>query len=120
SVWTFFLVMLAWIIFRADNLKTGLSMIKSMFTVPNVWIFTDDSLFSLGLVWKEVIVLLLCLGVLLAVGIIKEKGIAIRDNILKLNIAVRWVIYLALIVFIVIFGTYGFGFDAQAFIYGRF
>ena len=120
SVWTFFLVMLAWIIFRADNLKTGLSMIKSMFTVPNVWIFTDDSLFSLGLVWKEVIVLLVCLGVLLAVGIIKEKGIAIRDNILKLNIAVRWGIYLALIVFIVIFGTYGFGFDAQAFIYGRF
>jgi D-alanyl-lipoteichoic acid acyltransferase DltB (MBOAT superfamily) len=120
SVWTFFLVMLAWIIFRADNLKTGLSMIKSMFTVPNVWIFTDDSLFSLGLVWKEVIVLLVCLGVLLAVGIIKEKGIAIRDNILKLNIAVRWGIYLALIVFIVIFGTYGFGFDAQSFIYGRF
>ena len=120
SLWTFALVMIAWIIFRADNLKIGLSMIKSMFTVHNIWIFTDDSLFRLGLEWKEVMILLLCLAVLFAVGLMKEKGIAIRDNILELNIALRWGIYIAVILFIVIFGTYGFGFDAQAFIYGRF
>ena len=95
-------------------------MIKSMFTVHNIWIFTDDSLFRLGLEWKEVMILLLCLAVLFAVGLMKEKGIAIRDNILELNIALRWGIYIAAILFIVVFGTYGFGFDAQAFIYGRF
>ncbi len=120
SIWTFFLVMIAWIFFRADNLKIGLSMIKSMFTVGNIWIFTDNSLFSLGLEWKEAIVLLLCLALLFAVGILKEKGIAIRENILKMHIALRWGIYIGVILFIVIFGTYGFGFDAQAFIYGRF
>ncbi|MCD8250003.1 MAG: MBOAT family protein, partial [Lachnospiraceae bacterium] len=53
TVSTFTLVMLGWIIFRADRLKVGLSMIYSIFTVYNPWIFFDESLFELGLEWRE-------------------------------------------------------------------
>lgn len=117
---TFVLVMLAWIIFRADHLKTGLSMIKSMFAVHNPWIFTNDALYSLGLGWKEFHILIFCMLFLLFVSSVQERGIVIRDYILKKNIAIRWFIYIGAILFIMVFGTYGYGFDAQAFIYGGF
>ena len=117
---TFLLIMLAWIIFRANSLRNGLSMIISMITVWNPWILTNDALYSLGLSWKEVHVLVLCLIILMIVSTIQEHGINIRDCILKQNIILRWIIYIGAILFITIFGTYGYGFDAQAFIYGGF
>lgn len=117
---TFILVMLAWIIFRADSLSIGLSMIRSLVTVPNLWILTNDALFTLGLVWKEWGILLFCLGVLLAASLWQERGIVIRDKILEAPLVVRWAFYIGTILFVMVFGTYGFGFDAQAFIYGGF
>lgn len=116
---TFVLVMLAWIIFRADRLGTGVSMILSIFTVPNYWILTNDALFSL-LAWKEWLVLIFCLVVLLGAGLLQERGIAIREKILLAPLAVRWAVYIGAILFVMVFGTYGFGYDAQAFIYGGF
>lgn len=120
TVFTFFLVMFAWIIFRADHLKTGLSMIKSIFTVYNPWILTNDAILGLGLGWKEFCVLIVCLMGLLIVGIAQEKGMDIKEKILQCWLPIRWGIYIAAIIFIMIFGTYGYGFDAQAFIYGGF
>ena len=120
TIITFTLVMLAWIIFRADRLGTGLSMIASIFTVRNLWIFTDDSLFNLGLVWKEFYLLVICLLILLAVSLMQERGIRIRDRILKQKLVLRWAIYIIAIVFIMVFGTYGWGYNSQDFIYGRF
>lgn len=119
-VFTFVLVMLAWIIFRADSLNAGVSMILSIFTVPNLWVLTNDALFGLGLGWKECTVLALCLLVLLYAGILQEKGVVIRDRILSAPLVVRWAVYIGVILFVMVFGTYGYGFDAQAFIYGGF
>lgn len=45
--------MLGWVLFRADSLKTGIDMVRSMVTVYNSWILFDDSLLQLGLNWKE-------------------------------------------------------------------
>jgi len=117
---TFMLVMIAWIIFRADSLKVGLSMIKSIITVWNPWVFTNDSIFGLGLSWKELLVLNICLVILFFVSKKQEQGIEFRERILGYNLIVRWIIYISAILFIMIFGTYGFGFDPQAFIYGGF
>ena len=117
---TFILVMLAWIIFRAEHLSTGIQMIRSIFTVQNPWILTNDALFSMGLAWKEWGVLLLCIAILCVVSNRQEKGMHIRDRILSCSIPVRWALYIGMILFVMIFGTYGFGYDAQAFIYGGF
>ncbi len=120
TVSTFVLVMLAWIIFRAESLKTGLLMIKSIFTVNNFWILTNDDIFNLGLGWKEFYMLIFCLVALLIVSHKQEKGVKVAECILDYNIVARWVIYIGLILFIMIFGTYGYGYDAKAFIYGGF
>lgn len=120
TIFTFFVVMLTWIIFRADRLKTGISMVKSVFTVYNPWIFTDDSLYNLGLGWKECLILVFCLLVLLVVSWQQANGVEIRNIILECNLFTRWCIYIGSIIFVIIFGTYGYGFDPQAFIYGGF
>ena len=118
-VTTFFLVMIGWIIFRARNISQGLVMLRSMFTAYNPWILFDDSLFSMGLVWKEWIILLLSILVLIAVECIQEKT-CIRDRILAQPLIFRWIIYLSVIWVIWVFGSYGSEFIAQNFIYGEF
>lgn len=117
---TFFFVMVAWIIFRAPNLTTGFQMIGSMFRVHNMWIFTNDALLMLGLDWKEWIVLLISIFILLAVSLKQEKGIAFSEVIYRQPIGVRWVLYLVVIFAIMTYGVYGIGYDSQAFIYGGF
>ncbi len=114
----FFLVMSAWVIFRADGLRTGLSMLKSMFTVHNFWIFFNDSLFTLGLNWKEWLVLILSILLLAAVSRKQENGISIRKSVLEKPVYIRWSVYILSVLGIMVLGTYGFGFNAQDFIYG--
>lgn len=118
-IFTFLLVTLAWIIFRADSLRIAFSMIGSIFTVYNPWIFFDDSIFCLGLSWKEVIVLATSIAVLSVSSTLQEK-MCIRDKIIAQPLVIRWTFYIAAIIAIYVFGTYGFGFNAQDFIYGGF
>ena len=59
------------------------------------------------------------LVVVLIVSIFKRKG-DVRDMIAKQPLPLRWAIYLALLFAPIIFGIYGPGYDAQAFIYEGF
>ena len=47
-----------------------------------------------------------------------NKGI--RDVICEQNIIFRWILYFGLIFGIIIFGIYGSGYNAGAFVYGQF
>lgn len=116
---TFTLVMLAWIIFRADTFTGGIAMIKSIFTVRNTWVLFDDSLLTLGLDWKEIMLMIISIQILFIAEARQEKMV-IRDRIRKEPLLGRWILYLAAIAVIIIFGTYGFGFDSSDFIYRGF
>lgn len=116
---TFFWVMLAWIIFRADSLREGIHMIMSMFTTWNPWILFDDSLLNLGLNGKEWIVLILSVLLWIRVSMMQER-FCIRDWILEQHVLFRWTVYIGVILVIFVCGTYGYGFNAQDFIYGGF
>lgn len=120
QVGTFCLVSLAWIIFRANSLRDGLAIIKHMFTDYNPWVLFNDYIFALGLVWKEFLVLVVAIVILICVGVLHEKGRSISDRILMEKLAVRWIIYIVAILSILIFGSYGFGFNSSDFIYGGF
>ena len=112
-------MMPAWIIFRAPDLKTGLDMIRSMFTVRNYWIFWDDTLYTLGLGWKEWSVLKHSIVILFVVSFLRTKG-HLAERFMKQHLIVRWAVCIGAILIIMIYGTYGFGYDAKAFIYGGF
>lgn len=116
---TFSLVMLAWIIFRADSLHQGIDMAASIFRVHNVWVLFDDSLLTLGLEWKEICLLLMSVCLLFRMEAVQEKG-SIREKIIRQPLIIRWAIYFAAIAVIIIFGMYGFGFNSSDFIYRGF
>lgn len=116
---TFICVMLAWIVFRADSLRAAIQMLINIFKVNNIWVLFDGSLMKLGLSTKQMVVFCISIGVMYLVSKMQQK-ICIRDYILKQNIVMRWSIYIGSVLIIMIMGTYGYGFDAQAFIYGGF
>lgn len=120
SLCTFFLTTIAWIIFRANNLQQAIKMISSIFMVWNPWVLFNDSIFSLGLSWKEMFILLCALSVLFLVSWKQEHGVSISQTISHQPLLVRWSVYILVVLVIVVFGTYGFGFNAQDFIYGGF
>ena len=117
--WTCFWVMLAWIIFRAGNLKTGLFMLYNMFAVYNPWIFWNDSLLQLGLGWKDWTVLAVSIAILIKVSILQESG-SVRDRIAAWPLPFRWGLYILAVMTIVLCGSYGWGYNASDFIYGGF
>ncbi len=115
---TFLWVMLAWIIFRAESLRAGLYMIKSIFTTFNPWILINGTLNNF-MDYRQWEILGISILILFLVSLVQER-IVIRDWISKQHITVRWGIYICAVLVIWLCGTYGFGFDAQAFIYGGF
>lgn len=120
QIGVFFWVMCAWILFRAKSLTIGISMLKSMFFVHNPWIFFNDKLLTLGLDWKEWCVLAISTAILFGIERRQEQGASIRNAVLKNPVFIRFTLYLAAFLTIMIFGTYGFGFDPKDFIYGGF
>lgn len=119
-LWTFFWVNLAWIIFRADTLKTGLIMIKSMLTDFNIWVMFDNRLYSLGLARKELAILTLAIFFFLFVSYKEEQGLKFIDALYTRSLPVRWVICIVAIFAILVLGTYGYGYNAADFIYSVF
>lgn len=107
--------------FRAKSVKTGFDLWKQSFAEFNPWIFFDGSLFKLGLDDKDVRVLLVMLGFMMAVGLLRvylKKSI--REWLAEQGIVFRWLVYLSIIFIVIIYGQYGPFYDASAFIYGKF
>ncbi|MCR5526369.1 MAG: hypothetical protein K6F39_03185 [Lachnospiraceae bacterium] len=116
---TFFWVMLAWVMFRAESLTLGIEMICSMFSCFNPWVLFSDSILELGLSWREWCMLILSVYTLVRVSELQKKC-SIRDRIMAQPLIFRWALYILAIVVIFVFGTYGHGFSAKDFIYAGF
>ena len=88
--------------------------------MANPWIFTDNSIYELGLNQKQVHLLALSLAVLFAADWLKYKKINVLEKILEQDLWCRWAVYLGGILFVLIFGIWGNAYDAQAFVYFQF
>ena len=95
-------------------------MIKSIFVNFDMTIFTNFEFLNLGLNLKEWVMLLATILILIAVDFINWKGNTIRENIYKQKIGIRWAFYIFSILFVLIFGIWGAGFNESAFIYFQF
>lgn len=79
----------------------------------------SNKLLKFGLGKKELLLVFLCIIVLWAVSMMQER-FSVREKLAQQNIVIRWtVIYLA-IFSILIFGMYGIGYDATAFLYMQY
>lgn len=117
---TFMLVDLAWVIFRAPTMADAWGILKQILFHPDPWVLTDGSLYTFGLSGSVCAVLVCFIILLLLVDIANYKGIVVREVIRRQHFLVRAVIYEAAILSIAVFGVYGLLHDASAFIYMAF
>ena len=121
---TFSLLCISRIIVKAPSLRDAFRMIKRMLKIWEWdWDFIlglDGKIYTYGVDEKNMRLLFVAILILLVVGILREKGMKIRETIAKQGIIFRWGIVLVLLIFVLIFGVYGPAYDASSFIYGRF
>lgn len=117
---TFIMIDFSWIFFRAATLGDAWKAIKSIFTIHNPWILFDGSLYKLGLNQKNYQLMWLMIAVLIFADILKYRGIVIREWLQKQGLWFRWVVYLTAVMSVLVFGIYGYGYDAGNFIYFQF
>ncbi|MCR5655578.1 MAG: MBOAT family protein [Lachnospiraceae bacterium] len=117
---TDFLVMIAWIVFRAKSISQAIMMIKNMFSHFNPWIFFNGDLLTLGIGEKEWGLLVLSVCLLILVGLVHEKKVYFTSVFVKEPLLLRWFVLIAFLMVILITGIYGPGYDATQFIYGGF
>ena len=124
-VCTFCLIDLAWLFFRAPSFLTGVAMIHravTCFSFESLFLTGADGslgLYTLGLDAAGFWLAVICILILAVADIIKEKH-PIRPMITRLPLVPRWILYFVFLYAILIFGAYGPGFDASAFIYFQF
>lgn len=115
---TFILVDFAWIFFKASTFTSAKTIIKNMIYF-NPWIFTDSSIYKLGLDEKEFTLAVLGIIIVLIANILQTTK-SLRIELSKQNTVFRWAIYLITVTSILIFGIYGPGYNVQQFIYFQF
>ncbi len=117
TLFTSFLVVIAWVFFRATSLGQAVQYLKGMFTLH----ITKPIFNGLEQAPIEWVVLLISIIILFAVSLIKYNMKMNLDEYLdKQSLWFRWIVLFILLFGLIIFGVYGPGFSAQAFIYTQF
>ena len=122
---TFLLISVMNVFDWALSPATLLKSLAGIFTTGNWHIIWDGSFFDLGYTVADMIIIAVGLIIVLTVSLLQTDGHAsnvneIRDRISKLAFGWRYLIWLGLFLAVLLFGTYGIGYDASQFIYNRF
>lgn len=117
---TFCFVNLGMLIFRADSLHVAWRMFLSIFQPYRGAQTLPVLMKANGLSIGQLSIILIGTVMVFAVGVMQERGIKIRDWIAARAMPVRWSIYFAAILVVIIAGAYGPGFGTVDFIYAQF
>lgn len=116
-VLTFTLVTIAWVFFRAESFADAMYIIQNSF-VFNPEVLHNGALNELGLPWREFKIGLVAIAVLFAANLLERKY-NLLELLRKQHFLVRWVYYIALLLYILFYGQYG-GDEKAPFIYFQF
>jgi len=116
---TFVLVNIGNAFFRSSSVSSAITLFKCGFGIHTIKSFMHGGIFELGLDWVEFAIAVLSLLILLVVSILEQKG-SVRDIIATRPIVVRFLIWYALLFYVILLGNYGPGYSAAEFIYQGF
>ena len=119
-LFTFALIDFSWLFFRAEGFRTSLRIGKQMLIHPNINALLSGSVFTLALGFKDFLVLLTSIIVLICADYLKWKGVVVRRALLNQDFWFRWMVYIFAVLIIVIMGIWGSAYDANSFIYFQF
>lgn len=117
---TWVIIFVGELFFRANGLRIGIQMFRSMFSEFHLQELWDGRLLGLGIGKADYLAIIMGVIVVAIVECMKEKGIDVRARLAGAHIALRWSIYYVLIFAVIIFGAYGSGYQAVDLIYAGF
>ena len=98
--------------------NTGM-VIKNLIFNFDLSPLVNEQLWQLGMSKKDFLLIAICFVILWCVSMMQER-FSVREKLAQQNIVVRWIVVYAAIFSIIIFGIYGPGYDAAAFIYTQY
>lgn len=117
---TWVIIVVGELFFRANGLKAGWYMFCNMIKHFDAGQLTDGTLYTLGLERADYLAVIVGCLIVGIVGSMKEHGISVQKKMGELAVPVRWGLYYALIIGILIFAAYGDGYQIQDLIYAGF
>lgn len=117
---TFILIDFTWIFFRANRFLDAIAIIREIVGAHNLWIFFDSSLYQCGLSQRDFLLMLFSIGILFMADCLKYKGINVREVIARQDYWFRWGVLSFSVLFILLVGIWGIGYDASSFLYFQF
>lgn len=112
--WTDFLILITMLIFRAGSLSSALGMLRR---IPTAW---GAPGMESGFSAMQALCTGVCFVILFVIELIHEKRKSLTELTDRLPAAARGLLYLLAVLAIVVFGVWGPGYAAQAFIYFQF
>lgn len=111
---TSFFVVIGLTLFRTDTIQQFMVILNSIFySSTNSIVELIGGLHNLNIVIVSLLIVLL-------VDLVKYKGIKIDEWLEKQNIMFRYIIFIGLLLFVLVYGIYGYGYNPSSFIYGEF
>ncbi len=95
------------------------SKMGSLFTTFNFHILYDGTMLKLGLTGLDYGILLFGIAVMFAVSLYQEKKGSVRE-LLWDKPALRYTLVIAMLIVVLLMGSYGIGYNASSFIYNQF
>lgn len=115
---TFVLCCIGRVFFRAESLKDSIGMFEKMFCDTHLTKIFDKTI-PLGLDKSNLLFAIFSIILLFIIDNLQEK-MPLRQTLAKENTIFRWIIILAGLFAVFIFGVYGPGYNAASFIYEQF
>lgn len=115
---TFMLIVIGRMFPKAASFTVAISMYVSILKGSDVPY--GDQILTLGLDQVDFIIIAVGCIVWFVISFLQEKGIKIRESLGEKPLVLRWVFLFTGLLVILIFGIYGPGYDASAFIYRGF
>lgn len=117
---TWIIIFTGELFFRANGLMAGFRMFTSMFHNFGLSRLWNGTLLGLGLDKADFIAIIIGCIVVAIVGIVKERKLLGDEGLKRLKTPLRWAIYYALILSVIILGAYGIGYQQVDLIYAGF
>ena len=116
---TFIIFMGGRVLTSPGSLYNTKIVLKNIVLNPQPWKLFDGTLATYGLSVKELNLMYVSFFILWAVSMKQEKG-SVREGLAKKNIVFRWIVIYAALFAVLIFGVYGVGYNAAAFVYAQY
>lgn len=120
---TFLILTFGRFFIRAKDLPQAFSLMRRTFrgfSWRQISVLFDGTLCTYGLDYKNLNLMYLGILLLIAVDLLHERKVRLRQTVMKQDIVTRFAIYLLAVFAIIIFGVYGPEFSGSSFIYQEF